>query len=66
MKDKLLNYVNIEQRVIQLYSKLLNRSITLDDIKEKWINDIQTYATIIVNGEYDPTDDGLKALIMIT
>lgn len=66
MKDKLLNYVNIEQRVIQMYSKLLNRSITLDDIKEKWINDIQTYATIIVNGEYDPTDDGLKALIMIT
>ena len=43
MKDKLLNYVNIEQRVIQLYSKLLNRSITLDDIKEKWSNDIQTY-----------------------
>lgn len=66
MKEKIKTYVELEKRIIQLYSQLISKKITLPEIQQHWISDIKTYSDIITSGEYDPSDKGLFSILMIT
>lgn len=66
MKDKIKEYVDLENRIIRLYARLLDRKIAISEIQEHFIHDVQAYADIIINGEFDPSDEGLHSELMIT
>ena len=66
MKDKWKTYVELEDRIIRLYMQVSSRKKSLAEIQQYNISDIQTYNDLIINGEYDPTDEGLRSILMLT
>lgn len=66
MKDKIHQWINLENRVIRLYYQLKSGKISMIQIGKEWISDIKMLAQLITEGDFDPTDEGLKSLIMIT
>lgn len=60
-----ISYSKLEDKIIKLYHSLSSNKLTLAEIKDLWVTDIQAFSNAIYEGEYTPSKEGLKAILMI-